>query len=276
MKLSTDKAKKEGIEHVTIIYNKNIDLRYLEVTIENTVPIENYPKLRVYRDGNIYSFKKRYPSSLKPEILKSGLSRVTLYSENNCKKREIKHIIIAKTCVPNPHNYKYVKHINRNITDDSIDNLEWSPEPDDNTEQKEGVKWEDTIVPGYKISTEGEIKSFKSGTVKIMKTQKKDYLQICLSNEGKKITKFVHKLVANAFLPEIHGKPIVDHKNRDKHDPKLSNLRRVNNSENAKNVDKKSTYKGKRIIQMDMKGDYIQTFESASDTTEAIGKERIK
>jgi len=272
MKLATDKSKKEGIEHINIIYNKNIDLRYLEVTIENTVPIENYPKLRVYRDGNIYSFKKRYPSFLKPEILKSGLSRVTLRNENNDKKREIKHILIAKTCIPNPHNYKYVKHINGNITDDSIENLEWSPEPDDNTEQKEGVEWKDTVIPDYKISTEGEVKSFKSGTVKILKIQKKDYLKINLSNEGKTITKSVHKLVANAFLPEIPGKPIVDHKNRDKHDPKLSNLRRASNSENAKNIDEKSKHQGKRIIQMDMKGNYIQTFKSTTDAAASMGK----
>jgi len=276
MKLATDKAKKEGIEHINIIYNKNIDLRYLDVTIENTVPIENYPKLRVYRDGNIYSFKRRYPSFLKPEILKSGLSRVTLRNENNDKKREIKHILIAKTCVPNPHNYKYVKHINGNITDDSIENLEWSPEPDDNTEQKEGVEWKDTVSPGYKISTEGEVKSFKSGTVKILKSQKESYLRIYLSNEGQNITKSVHKLVANAFLPEIPGKPIVDHKNRDKHDPKLSNLRRVNNSENAKNIDEKSKHSGKRIIQMDMEGNYIQTFKSTPDAAEEIVKERTK
>lgn len=34
--------------------------------------------------------------------------------------------LIAKVFVPNPYNYRFVEHINGNITDDRADNLIWS------------------------------------------------------------------------------------------------------------------------------------------------------
>ena len=52
--------------------------------------------------------------------------------KNNCPHVKLngklykKHELIAKQFIPNPNNYKFVKHINHNKFDYHIDNLCWT------------------------------------------------------------------------------------------------------------------------------------------------------
>lgn len=41
-------------------------------------------------------------------------------------KMEYTHMLLAEAYIDNPHNYKYVRHINGNIIDNRLSNLEWS------------------------------------------------------------------------------------------------------------------------------------------------------
>ena len=47
----------------------------------------------------------------------------------------------------------------------------------------------------------------------------------------------VHRLVAEACIPNPDNLPVVDHINRDKHDNRACNLRWVTRSENSRNTD---------------------------------------
>lgn len=102
----------------------------------------------------------------------------------------------------------------------------------------------------YKISSKGQVKSFKNLQPKILSSciGAHKYKQVSLqNNQGIAKTKLVHQLVAMAFLghsPDGHGS-IVTHINKDPLDNKVENLRIVSHRETtARSVKGSSKYRG--------------------------------
>jgi len=62
------------------------------------------------------------------------------------------------------------------------------------------------------------------------------YLSVALMRNNKSKTVFVHRLVGNAFIPNPHNKPQIDHINTISTDNKVSNLRWVTQAENNANI----------------------------------------
>ena len=87
--------------------------------------------------------------------------------------------------------------------------------------------WKD--IPGYngayQVSNLGQVRSRKRGSWKIIKETKKDngYLVVMLSSD-KMRQHYVHRLVAQAFLPNPQNLGYVNHKNEKKDDNRASNL----------------------------------------------------
>jgi len=75
----------------------------------------------------------------------------------------------------------------------------------------------------YEISTKGRVRSLFTG--KILKdSDGYGYRRVTLTKNGKQYGKFVHCLVASAFIPKVKGKPLVNHKDEVKTNNKVSNL----------------------------------------------------
>ena len=96
----------------------------------------------------------------------------------------------------------------------------------------------------YMVSDMGEIKSlpknhrYGSKVERILKGRpdKDGYLRVNLSKDGKLKEAKVHRLVANAFIPNPQNKPTVNHKNALVSDNRLSNLEWFTYSEQNKHL----------------------------------------
>jgi len=84
--------------------------------------------------------------------------------------------------------------------------------------------------PNYLVSTTGRVK-WRDGRGKTLQTHKLGYRTTTLYHIGQPTVKYVHRLVAEAFLPRKLGKE-VNHKDGDKANNNLDNLEWVTSSEN--------------------------------------------
>lgn len=90
--------------------------------------------------------------------------------------------------------------------------------------------------PMYLISDEGEVFSLFSNRLLKLSESKNGYLVVNLRIDGKSQPRYVHRLVAEVFLPAVEGKPHINHKNANKHDNRIENLEWCTNIENLKHA----------------------------------------
>ena len=89
----------------------------------------------------------------------------------------------------------------------------------------------------YQISTKGRVRSLKGNKKTILKPQPNSngYLRVHLYKEGARIRVFVHRIVASTFIDNRQNEIYVDHKNRNRTDNAVINLRWCDIHTNLKN-----------------------------------------
>ena len=101
----------------------------------------------------------------------------------------------------------------------------------------------------YEVSNMGRVRSLnykRTGKKKILKNIEdyKGYLEVGLTKNGKRKQFKVHRLVAEAFIPNPENKPCIDHINTVKSDNRVENLRWVTYKENSNNEKTLEKFKG--------------------------------
>lgn len=146
----------------------------------------------------------------------------------------------------------------------------------------------------YEVSNMGRVKSltkkvahrygFRTVKERILRPRidgRKHYYSVCL---GKGHEFLIHRLVAEAFIPNSGNKPQVNHVDGNKLNNNVNNLEWVTPSENGKHAYMtglwKPVWKGKRgadsyfakkVNQYDLEGNFIKTWNSIVDITKELG-----
>lgn len=87
----------------------------------------------------------------------------------------------------------------------------------------------------YQVSDLGRVRSLKFGKTRVLRVQKHTdgYLLVVLCKDGKRKSFYVHRLVAQAFIPNDNiFNTEINHINEDKEDNKVSNLEYCDRSYN--------------------------------------------
>lgn len=130
----------------------------------------------------------------------------------------------------------------------------------------------------YQVSNLGRVKNLITGKILKQILQKTGYFSVILCKNGIKTLYLIHRLVAEAFIPNPENKPCIDHINRVRNDNRIENLHWVTHKENMNNPltkqflseNKKGKYFGrygsehqysKSVLQYDKEGNFIKEWE---------------
>lgn len=133
----------------------------------------------------------------------------------------------------------------------------------------------------YQVSSFGRVRSkrrrgSKGGIAKLTLDKKNtDYFKIRLCKNNHYRAFFVHRLVAQAFIPNPNGYPQVNHKDEDRHNNFVNNLEWCTNryNSNYKNHNWKNSIsqKGRKwVYQYSLFGDVIARYKTVSEAAEAM------
>ena len=124
----------------------------------------------------------------------------------------------------------------------------------------------------YQVSGTGEVRSLISNRI-LVKCNTGKYLQVTLCKDGKQKNFLVHRLVAEAFIPNPNNKPEVNHKSEVKTDNRVENLEwiwhkdNINHGTRTKRASetRKKGEKSKTVLQFSLDGTLIREWSSASE-----------
>lgn len=129
--------------------------------------------------------------------------------------------------------------------------------------------------PMYDIDKNGRIYSrFSNKYLKPNHCGK--YRQVTLYNGTKHKTFLLHRLVAEAFIPNPHNYNTIDHIDYDKNNNCVSNLRWLSKTSNSKRSweDKNHDIQKKAIIQMDLHGNILNEYDSIQEAANGVKCDR--
>lgn len=136
----------------------------------------------------------------------------------------------------------------------------------------------------YEVSSDGQVRSlahrvpsrYKTRIVpgKILKpkTDKDGYLKVCLSKNNIQQHRLIHRLVAEAFIPNPNGYPVINHKDEIKTNNHTSNLEWCTVKYNTEYNDGFERRAQKRRVPVKaINGDEVLEFNSIQEASKVLG-----
>lgn len=126
----------------------------------------------------------------------------------------------------------------------------------------------------YLVSTDGRVKSSKSGRILTQGITHRGYMKVHLCDSDKERNVFVHRLVAEAFIPNPENKPQVNHIDGNKLNNNVENLEWSTPLENVRHSWKNGLRDGnvqwyeskkKRVIAISNDGSNVIRFNSIAE-----------
>ena len=134
--------------------------------------------------------------------------------------------------------------------------------------------------PVYQVSTLGRVKRLTVNGDRIIKPFKKHgYLYVGLCKNGKQTHYRLHRLVAEAFLPNPDNLPQINHKDEDKSNNRVNNLEWCDGAYNTnfgKRNRKISESNSKPVVALDkISGKEVYRFSSITEAAKAVYNARV-
>ena len=140
--------------------------------------------------------------------------------------------------------------------------------------------WKPFCIQGriYYVSNTGRVKN-KYNKILHTVVGSSGYEEICLCVNYKRYYKRVHRLVAQAFLPNPNNYPTVMHKDNNKANPEVSNLEWGTNSKNTKDAYKDGLAKNDKswddnqsihICSFDLQGNLLKMYGSVGEASREL------
>lgn len=126
----------------------------------------------------------------------------------------------------------------------------------------------------YQVSNFGRVKNCVRKTLKTIRTSVNGYGYVVLSKNCKQKLHLVHRLVAEAFIPNPDNLPQVNHKDENKLNNIYCNLEWCSAKYNinyGEGILRRSTIRSKKIYQISKDGQILRTWASANEVKRALG-----
>lgn len=124
----------------------------------------------------------------------------------------------------------------------------------------------------YGVTSCGRVYSYKNKKFLKPGHYKNGYLFVNLYKNGERKPYYIHRLVGEAYIPNIDNLPQINHKDENKANNCLQNLEwcdaKYNINYGTRN-EKAANSNKKPILQLDLDGNFIKEWESATD----VGRE---
>lgn len=130
----------------------------------------------------------------------------------------------------------------------------------------------------YSISSQGQVRKDKTNYI-LSQSLQMDYFHVTLLIKGKQKRMRVHRLVAETFLENNQNKQYVNHINGIKQDNRVENLEwstPSQNTQHAVSMGLMGHHRKKPVIQYNLDGQEMMTFQSASEAARQTGGSQSK
>lgn len=138
--------------------------------------------------------------------------------------------------------------------------------------------WEKIVgYDNYLISSCGTVKNIKTSRILKQQDNGKGYKLVDLCKDGKATKKYIHRLVALAFICNPNGYKEVNHIDENKSNNHVSNLEWCTHAYNMRygncirNIGKSKNRFKKPIIQLTKDGRYLKTYSGINEASRVTG-----